>query len=351
MMSIFSRNLIIAITVFAGGWLGMKMAVPPGYASPLWPPAGIAISALLIWGRQFWPGLLIGSIANQLLAINEYNQQITTVTLCSSFLIACASTLQAIVPVWLISKWLQPGLPKLDSPTSILIFFVVAGPLACLIASTGGVSTLLIFDLMPLASTASSWWHWWVGDSLGVLIIAPLLFCLFGKPRELWRPRRLTVALPLFGTLLALVVVFTTAFRAEQSRVQMVFDNQAASLEMRLVDYANNIIDNASVLQDFYKASTEVRRHEFAIFSQSILARHPEILALEWLPRVPYDALKAFEKTVQAEGYPNFSVTERDESGNLTPVKKREEYFPILYVEPMTANEKVFGRSYALTTE
>ena len=47
------RILLLAIVMFVAGCLGMEMAVPPGYASPLWPPAGIALSALLIWGRHF----------------------------------------------------------------------------------------------------------------------------------------------------------------------------------------------------------------------------------------------------------------------------------------------------------
>ena len=343
MISNFFRNLALAITLFAGGWLGMEMAVPPGYASPLWPPAGIALTALLIWGRRLWPGVLSGAIANQVLAINEYTEHITAVMLCSSFLIACASTLQAMTATWLLSKWLQPGLPKLDTPSSTFIFFIVAGPLACLIASTIGISSLLSFDLIPLNSALLSWRNWWIGDSLGVLIITPLSFCLFGKPSELWRPRRLTVALPLFGALLALVGIFTTVFQIEQSRVQMVFDKEADSLGMHFVDYANKIIDNAFVLQDFYKVSSVVQRDKFATFSQSLLVRHPEIQALEWLPRVPYDTLSAFEKRVQTEGYANFRVTEKNEEGNLVPVQKREEYFPILFVEPMVGNEKVFG--------
>jgi integral membrane sensor domain MASE1 len=73
------RNLALVITLFAGGWLGMEIAVPPGYASPLWPPAGIALTALLIWGRQLWPGVLVGAIANQLLASSEYAEHITPV--------------------------------------------------------------------------------------------------------------------------------------------------------------------------------------------------------------------------------------------------------------------------------
>ena len=337
------RLFFLAIVMFVGGWIGMKMAVPPGYASPLWPPAGIALSGLLIWGRRLWPGVLLGAIANQLLAISEYSEHITLVTFGTSFLIACASTLQALAAACLVAKWVQPGLSRLDEPRSIVIFFVIAGPLSCLIAATIGISTLLLCNVIPLISAMSSWWNWWVGDSLGVLIITPLSFCLFGKPRELWRPRCLSVALPLLGTLLALVAIFTTVFRAEQSRVQTVFNSQAIGLEMLFVDYAHDILDSALVLQDFYRGSAKVQRHEFTVFSQSILTRHPEIQALEWLPRVPYQGLRAFEKQVRAEGFPGFRVTERDRDGAAVAVQKREEYFPILFVEPMAGNEQAFG--------
>lgn len=337
------RIVVLAIAMFFGGWLGMKMAVPPGYASPLWPPAGIALSALLIWGRRLWPGVWLGAIANQFLAVSDYAEHLTLVTLATSFLIACGSTLQASTAAWISDKCLQPGLPELNGPRSIILLFVSAGPLACLITPSIGIGALLLLEVMPSGGAASSWWNWWVGDSLGVMIIAPLMFCLFGKPRELWRPRCLSVALPLLAILLGLIAVFTSVFRAEQSRVQMAFDNQAVGLEILLADYADNILDSAMVLQDFYRASTEVERHQFALFSQSILARHPELQALEWLPKVSYDALPAFEKSVQAEGYAGFKVTERNPGGGTMPVQKRHEYFPILFVEPMAGNEKAFG--------
>ena len=288
-------------------------------------------------------GVLLGAIANQFLAVSDYTEHLTAATLWTSGLIACASTLQALAAVWLTAKWVQPGLPRLDEPRSILIFFVAAGPLACLIAATAGVGALLGFDVIPLSSGVTSWWNWWVGDSLGVLIITPLTFCLFGQPRELWRPRCFSVAGPLLGILLGLIAVFTTVFRAEQSRVQMAFDNQAVALERRFEDFAGNILDSALVLRRFLQGFKRVQRQAFAVFSQSLLARHPELQALEWLPRVPYDSLKTFEKTVQAEGYPDFRVTERDADGGTVPVLKREEYFPILFVEPMVGNEKAFG--------
>ncbi len=337
------RIVILGLAMFAGGWLGMAMAVPPGYASPLWPPTGIALAALLTWGRRLWPGVLLGAIANQFLAVTEYSAQLTLATLCSSLLIASASTLQALAASWLSARWVQPGLPRLDSPRSILIFFLLTAPLACLIAATVGVSTLMLLGVMPLDSAAMSWWNWWVGDSLGVLIIAPLAFCVFGQPGELWKKRRISVALPLLATLLALIGIFIQVFRAEQQRVQQVFDGQAANIARLFEDYAGNVLDSTLNLQDLYAASKAVERREFASFSQPMLARHPEIQALEWLPRVPYEALQSFEKSVREEGYPDFRVFERDAHSQPMPVQKRAEYFPVTFVEPMQGNEKAFG--------
>ncbi len=321
----------------------MEMNVPPGFASPLWPPAGIALSALLIWGRRLWPGIWLGAIANQLLSINEYTEHLTIVSVWTSCLIACSSTLQALVAARLVTQWVQPGLPRLDEPRAIFIFFLISGPLTCLIAATAGVSILLLYGVMPTTLAVSSWWNWWLGDSLGVLIISPLAFCLFGQPRALWRPRLLTVALPLFGFLIGLSVVFSNVFHAEMARIQMAFNNQAANLQLRIEDFTGNILDSTLVLQDFYSNSKEVHRQEFGVFSRRIIARHPEIQALEWLPRVPFSSLKTFEKQVQTEGYANFLVTEKDADGRTMPVLPRAEYFPILFIEPLAGNEKAFG--------
>ncbi|MDD1621765.1 MAG: EAL domain-containing protein [Methylococcaceae bacterium] len=337
------RIFVLGLAVFAGGWLGMKMAVPPGYSSPLWPPAGVALAGLLIGGRRLWPGVWLGALANQFLAVADFAGDMTFASMTSSLLIATGSTLQALTAVWLSAKWLGPGLPKLDGPRSILIFFGLTAPVASLIAPSIGIVVLRLLDVMPLSLVGSSWWNWWIGDSLGVLVISPLLFCLFGKPRELWGSRRLSVALPLLGTLLTLITVFGLVFRSEQSRIQQAFDSQASAVDRLLVEYADNVIDSTLVLRDLYSASGNVDRREFGAFAQRLLARHPEIQALEWLPRVSYDALPAFEKSVRDEGYPGFKVIERDSDGQPVPVGKREEYFPILFVEPMLGNEKAFG--------
>lgn len=333
----------LSLLMFAGGWVGVKMMIPPGYASPLWPPAGIALAALFLGGRYLWPGIWLGATLSNFLVNIDFSGQLTTETVVSSLVIGTGSTLQALVAIALVKNYVQPGLPKLDSPGTILKFFGLVGPVACLIAPSVGIGVLYLLELMTSSQLWLSWRNWWIGDSLGVMIITPLLFCYFGRPRALWQARRLSVALPLLGTLLALILVFLQVFQAERARIQQAFDSRAGEIDRLLVEYAVDVIDSALALRDVFLASSDVDRAEFSVFSQGILQRHPEIQALEWLPRIAQADLPAFEQAIRAEGFPNFQVTERDSAGQVVKATARPEYFPIMFVEPMAGNEKAFG--------
>lgn len=94
----------------------MKLVIPPGYSSPLWPPAGIALAALLIFGRRFWPGIWLGALLNELATAASFSGQLDSAAIAAALLIASGSTLQAVVASVLSEKYLQPGLPKLETP-------------------------------------------------------------------------------------------------------------------------------------------------------------------------------------------------------------------------------------------
>ncbi len=337
------RFTLIATAIFLGGWLGLKMIVPPGYASPLWPPTGIALAALLLWGKRYWPALLIGAIGNELLAGFQINGAINGAVLVSTGVIAVGFTLQALTACWLSERFLGRGLPRLDGIKQTLLFFVLTGPLACLIAASLGVWSIVAVGILPPSQASEAWLNWWIGDSLGVTVISPLVLCLCAKPRQLWAKRLVTVSLPLLATLLALAVIFLQVYSAEKARIQMAFDSQALALDRLLTGIANNALVGTLSVSDLFKASNKVSRHQFGIFTQSLREKHPEIQAVEWLPRIPYAMLDKFEQAVRDEGYSNFRVTERDSDGKLRPAGKREEYFPITFIAPMRGNERAFG--------
>lgn len=343
MASLIFRIIIVSNLLFLGGWLGLKMAAPPGYASPLWPPAGMALSALLLGGKRLWPSIWLGSFATNVLVGLTIEEQLTSPVILSSSLIGLGSTLQAFAGIWLSQRFIHPSAPPLDNPKQVVTFFLLTGPLSCWIAPCIGVSGLFALDLLPPSELFTSWGNWWFGDSLGVLLVTPLIFCLLAKPRQLWRPRLLRVALPLLITLLALAIAFVFVFRSEQARMQLSFDSHAANIERLLREAMDNVLDSTQTLADIAMATGGLDRQAFSLVARGLLRRHPEIQALEWLPRVSASELPAFEQAVRAEGFPGFSVKERSGSGTLQPVSLRDEYFPILFIEPMAGNERAFG--------
>ncbi len=88
-------NLFLAIVYFAAAELGLSLASLNSNVTPVWPPAGIAIASLLIFGRQLWPGIFIGALVANLL---------TNIPTASAFGIAIGNTAQALVGYWLLLR-------------------------------------------------------------------------------------------------------------------------------------------------------------------------------------------------------------------------------------------------------
>ncbi len=96
-------------------------------------------------------------------------------------------------------------------------------------------------------------------------------------------------------------------------------------------------------ISQLYGSLDIVRRKDFQRFVQPALSRYPSIQALEWLPRLLDADRLAFEQAVQAEGFPQFQITEWKADGAVIPADRYPEYFPVTYVEPFANNQLVLG--------
>ena len=164
------------------------MAIPPGYATAVWPPSGIALAALLLGGTRLWPGVLAGS----LLANLTIDGAVLT-----SAIIAGGSSLQAVAMAALVRRHI--GVPyHFENIDQVVRFFLLAA-LGSTIAPTLALLGLSTLHPMALETVLSNWSTWWQGDACGVLIFTPLILSWVGKPR--WKPRLLAEAAA-FGVLL-----------------------------------------------------------------------------------------------------------------------------------------------------
>ena len=211
------KVLLLAAAYFVTGKLGLLLAVPPGYATAIWPPSGIALVGLLLLGPRHWPGVVLGSFCvNVGLEFDASSTAAIIKSLAIGLSIALAAGLQGVAGVWLLRRFIGWPAPLIEDG-QIFRFLLLSGPVSCLVNASWGVGTLWLAGFVPTANLPVNWSTWWAGDTLGVWIFTLIGLLVFGLPRETWRPRRLTVGLPLVVTFAIAVGVFVHS-RAEDRR-------------------------------------------------------------------------------------------------------------------------------------
>lgn len=183
--------------------LGLTLALPPGdKATAVWPPSGIALAALLLLGYRLWPGIWLGAfLANFWDFFTPDNDFSLTTHLLASGGIAVGSTLQPLLGAYLLRRCLGQQSP-LEGAGSVF-WFLGVGLLMYLVAAMVGVTTLYLAGFTSLAVYSLNWWTWWLGDTVGVLMVTPLLLAWRKPPRVVREPRRLVEAGLLLAALLS----------------------------------------------------------------------------------------------------------------------------------------------------
>ncbi|MCQ4347459.1 PAS domain S-box protein [Pseudomonas stutzeri] len=329
--------LAAAALYVLAGIAGILLTQSAGYASPIWPASGVAVATLLAWGWRCWPGIWLGSLLIDL----WFEPSPLGVVLAA--LTAAGATLQALLGAWLVRRYRQ-GRDRLPRDWSLAALLVCAGPLACLISASLGAAVLLVGGRIPADELFNEWLRWWAGDTLGVLLFAPLA-CLFWPGNRACRfaaAGSYRFALPLLVTGTLLVVAHLGLAQLEELRAR----SEARARMAMIGEYATRDIAETLLplegLAHFMAASERVTREEFRQYAQSFAGR-PAILAVDWAPRVPETRRSAFEASVAREGFAGFRISELDSRGRLQPAAPRAEYFPILFSEPLAASERLLG--------
>lgn len=333
--------LLLALAYLVAGKLGLMLAIPPGFATAIFPPAGIALAALLLYGNRLWPGALIGSTSMNLWISLGAGAPFAPGVLIVALCIGLGATVQAVVGATLIRRFV--GAPyRLDNERDVLIFLGLGGPLSCLINSSIGPATLWAAGIINTPELLYSAWTWWVGDSIGVLIATPLMFIALAEPQDVWSARRRTVAIPLLFTCMVVVTLFVRASDWETDRLQNRFnalaDEITDNLQLTLAQHLS-ILDS---LERFYASSQQVDREEFKTFVTPSLLKIPGLQAVTWTPRVSAAERAAFEAEAQQIS-PSLQIFERNPEGRRMRAPARDEYYPVQYIEPHSGNETALG--------
>jgi diguanylate cyclase (GGDEF)-like protein len=171
------RIFILTAIYFAGGKLGLTLAFVHPSATAVWPSLGIALGALLIFGYDLWPGILLGAFLVNLTTAGTIN---------TSLAIAVGNTLEALTGAFLVSRF-AGGRNAMKRSPDIFKFAILGGMASATIAATIGVWSLVWGGFAMRTDVLPIWWTWWLGDAVSVIIFAPLLLLWNSSPFARWR--------------------------------------------------------------------------------------------------------------------------------------------------------------------
>ncbi len=285
-------NAGIALCYFLLGKFGLALALPPGFVSAIWPAAGFAFAATLIWGLPAtWPGILLGSMVTNATIGGSFH--LGTAAVC----IAVGSTLQAMVGGSILKR-LMPDL-ELNDPKRVLRFSLV-GIASCLIAATVGNLTLLAHGYISVQQLPQSFVTWWLGDAFGVQIFAPLSLVLLA-PGARWKLRRVSVGLPLLTAFLISGLIYYFVRDSDERQLQRDFVAATAPFTHELRSLEKNNGQALRHLADGYSVRNQAPGAEFGPLAAEIHKTLPAMRAISWSPVLDAAGQAAYGKENQGQ--------------------------------------------------
>lgn len=328
------KNLLAGAGYFVAGWMGTLLATPPSNASPIWPAAGVALAAMLIYGEIVIPGIFLGALITQFYAFLEAGSlDKLPVTLFLGTLAGFGSCMQAWVGMRTINLWVGKQ-DALIEDWKIIRFFVLIA-VSCLVSSSVGVASLYFRDVIALADVVTSWATWWVGDTIGASIFTPLILLFLGRPKIIWQSRRSFILYPLLFVLSLVVSAFIYSHHQENQRIQSLFNRQVTLLHILLEQHLEHHLINNAAIKALFESLESLEQKQFVHFAESIIKPHCE--TLEWTPRISLSQRQLWQTQF------NKTISQMNTSGALVPAKEQAEYFPVSFIVPQTGNERALG--------
>ncbi|MES2952022.1 MAG: MASE1 domain-containing protein, partial [Pseudomonadota bacterium] len=288
-------NAGIALCYLLLGKLGLALALPPGYVSAIWPAAGFAFAATLVWGaKATWPGILLSATVTNATIGGGFH--LDTAAVC----IGMGSTLQAIVGGSYLKR-LMPDL-ELSDPRKVLRFSLISIA-SCLIAATVGNLTLLAHGYISTPQLLQSFVTWWLGDAFGVQIFAPLSLVLLA-PGARWKQRRVSVGLPLLAAFLMSGVIYYFVRESDERQLQRDFAAATAPFTHELRSLERHNGQALRQLAAGYSVGNQEPGPEFEPLAAEIYKTLPAMRAISWTPVLDAAGQAAYGKKNQTHAAP-----------------------------------------------
>ena len=167
--------LVLAAAYYGSAKIGQTVRYTASVAA-IWPPAGLGIAALYLWGLRWWPGVFLGELAvNGELLVDE-----TALPLGSLIGQQAGNMAEIVVGALLLRRLIGPR-AALDRAEQVFGMLVALG-IATAISATVGTTSMLLGAVIEQPEALTFWRTWWLGDTAGALVVLPLALAWVPEP-------------------------------------------------------------------------------------------------------------------------------------------------------------------------
>jgi PAS domain S-box-containing protein len=209
-----SRTLVVGVIYFLLARASLALASIHPSASPIWPPTGFALAAVLLLGYRVWPGIFVAAAA-----VNA----ITAGSIPTSIAIGAGNTLESVMGAYLINRW-SSGSSTFETPLGVARFAAIMLAPSTMISATIGVLSLTIAGYASWAGLPSIWLTWWMGDLAGALVLTPAIVLWAMSPPHSLTRGELARSAWVFGSAVVVgIVAFSPLLRQTEMRGPLAF--------------------------------------------------------------------------------------------------------------------------------
>ena len=163
-----SRSFILGVLIFTAylvtAGIGLSIRPVNTFATLIWPPSGIALAALMLYGRRYWPAVALAACAANVMIGAPF---------LAALGIAAGNTLGPLLGSMVLKEYIgfvPPAVRLRDNLGIIGVAFA-----APVLSASFGVASLWLTGVIGGNAASATWGIWWLGDALGILVCAPFL--------------------------------------------------------------------------------------------------------------------------------------------------------------------------------
>jgi len=328
-------NFILFLAYFIPGKLGFLLALPPDDSTAIWPASGFAVAGIILLGYRALPGVFLASLMlnlNHKLSITEIFSLAVFDQITVPIVIAIGATIEAFTAPYIVKRFI--GFPSaLAHWKDALILSLGAGLIGAIPSPTIATTMFYFKGYIALSGYLYNWFFWWVGNSLGIIAITPILVTLFSSKKYISNKRKIFIAIPLLVILGIVTAVFVSTSKYEVKKLQQNLELLANNTTIRFEHQIQSKIHEVEAVKSFFNASEFVDRNEFEEFVKDFVD-NPATKSLQFALKVKASDIPLLIESTKKDGIKNFAIRPYKNSKDQKHSSNKV-YYPILYSQPL----------------